>query len=179
MFALTLRSLDITRWRGQIVTAVPQFKKKGTLESLTQALDQAGMQLLQYKQYWQIAWPQVYTQTLKFENDYEFILDKYTDNTLFYEFASLYELQLAHVGTTVWTSTNIAAISFSQNTKGETVLTWDPTITQLKDGDQILITYVTETMTGTQVDLYQYWKDFFVRQDYQSAESRRLLPNYT
>ena len=165
MFALKLRSLDITRWRGQIVTAVPQFKKKGTLESLTQALDQAGMQLLQYKQYWQIAWPQVYTQTLKFENDYEFILDKYTDNTLFYEFASLYELQLAHVGTTVWTSTNIAAISFSQNTKGETVLTWDPTITQLKDGDQILITYVTETMTGTQVDLYQYWKDFFVRQD--------------
>lgn len=165
MFALKLRSLDITRWRGQIVTAVPQFKQKGTLASLAQALDQAGMQLLQYKQYWQISWPQVYTQTLKFENSYEFVLDEYTDNTLFYEFASLYELKLAYSGTYTWVNANITAISFSQNTKGETVLTWDPTIQTLKNGDQILVTYLNENMTNTQVELYQYWRDYFVRQD--------------
>lgn len=167
MFALKLRSLDITRWRGQIVTAVPQFKKKGTLESLKQAFSQAGITLTDYFQYWQIAWPQVYTQTLVYTNSYEFVLDEFTSDSLLDDYSALFKIQLAVAGTSLWVDESLSVASFSQNAQGQTVLTWDASVKTLSNGDQILITYVTENMTSTQVALYEYWRDFLPLQDFR------------
>ena len=60
-FGIKLRSNDITRWRGQLVTAVPQFKRKGTLAGLRQALAQAGIKLINFNQYWQIGTQNAWT----------------------------------------------------------------------------------------------------------------------
>jgi len=165
MFALKLRSLDITRWRGQIITAVPQFKQKGTLASLKQAFNQAGITLSEYFQYWQISWPQVYTQTLVYENTYQFILNEFTSDSLLDDYSTLFSIDLAVAGSTVWVPVSLSVASFSQNSKGETVLTWDASVQTLGIGDQIKITYVTEAMSSTQVALYEYWRDYLPLQD--------------
>jgi hypothetical protein len=53
-FNLKMRSDDPTRWRRQIKTAVPLFKKKGTLGGLTEALAQAGIKLNKLTKLWQV-----------------------------------------------------------------------------------------------------------------------------
>lgn len=165
LFELSLRSTDPTRWRGQIITAVPQFKKKGTLEALAQAFEQAGMYLADYFQYWQITFPEVYTETFTFEGSYDFILDQYTNNDLASEFLSLFELQLAKVGTAEFISKNMSFVSFSQSSDGNTVMTWDSNSQNLALGDIVKITYVTQTLNSSQVALYEYWRDILPLMD--------------
>lgn len=54
MFNLKLKSNNTTLWRRQIRQAVPLFKRKGTLEAIKEALDQAGIRLLKLTKLWQI-----------------------------------------------------------------------------------------------------------------------------
>lgn len=54
MFNVKLRTEDFALWRKQIKQAVPLFKKKGTLDGLRGALDQAGINLLKLTKLWQI-----------------------------------------------------------------------------------------------------------------------------
>lgn len=54
---LNLKSRDPILWRRQIKEAVPLFKKKGTMSSLKQAFEQAGMKLIRILNYWQITSP--------------------------------------------------------------------------------------------------------------------------
>jgi len=74
LFGIKLRSNDITRWRGQIITAIPQFKRKGTYSSLVQALAQAGIKLNKFYQYWQIGTEYTYTENFIFTGSYSFDL---------------------------------------------------------------------------------------------------------
>jgi hypothetical protein len=165
LFALNLRSTDTTRWRGQIITAVPQFKKKGTLEALAQAFEQAGMYLADYFQYWQITFPEVFTQTFTFVGDYNFILDQYTNNDLASEFLGLFELYISKVGTKEFISKNMSFVSFSQNVDGQTIMTWDSSSQNLTVGDIVKITYVTQTLNSSQIALYEYWRDILPLMD--------------
>jgi P2-related tail formation protein len=57
---LNLKSNDPTLWRRQIKEAVPLFKKKGTLGSLSESFDQSGMRLLRVLNYWQVVSPFYY-----------------------------------------------------------------------------------------------------------------------
>jgi hypothetical protein len=59
-FNLDLKSDDVTLWRRQIKTAVPLFKKKGTLASLEEALAQAGITLTKFTPLWQVVSPYTY-----------------------------------------------------------------------------------------------------------------------
>ena len=165
MFQLNLRSNDVTRWRGQIITAVPQFKKKGTLQGLVQAFDQAGIILANYYQYWQINFPEVWTETFKFTGSYEFLLDKYTNDDYQVDYSTIFELYLAPAGTDVWQLQSPTLVSFSQNSDNITVMTWDSSATILKSGDIIKVTYVTQPLTSTQQSLYLYWRDYLPLMD--------------
>lgn len=53
-FNLKLKTNDPTRWRGQIIRAIPQFKSKGTRIALQHAFDLAGMKMISLKQLWQV-----------------------------------------------------------------------------------------------------------------------------
>lgn len=54
MFNLKIKSRDTTLWRRQIKKAVPNFKKKGSLAGLREALGDAGMQLIRLARMWQV-----------------------------------------------------------------------------------------------------------------------------
>ena len=53
-FNLKLKSDDPTRWRGQIIRAVSQYKSKGTRRGLNESFMLSGMKLYSYKQLWQV-----------------------------------------------------------------------------------------------------------------------------
>jgi len=54
LFNIKLKSQDPVRWKAQIKTAIPLFKKKGTLSCLKSNLDYAGMRLVKFTNLWQI-----------------------------------------------------------------------------------------------------------------------------
>jgi hypothetical protein len=169
MFSLKLMGNDITRWRGQIITAVPQFKRKGTLESLMQAFDQAGIFLSEYYQYWQVSVPQIYTQTFEFTDVFVFELAKYTSDALLADYGpdNLFILELAEVALSPFEfrQQSTALINFIQNGDGTTSMVWDSYAKNLQKGDRIKITYVTENMTAQQVQLCQYFLQNLILQD--------------
>lgn len=54
MFNLKVKSSDPTLWRRQIKKAMPNFKKKGSLAGLREAMGDAGMRLLKLTRLWQV-----------------------------------------------------------------------------------------------------------------------------
>jgi hypothetical protein len=76
LFDLRLKSDDPTLWRRQIKEAIPLFKKKGTLESLSSAFAQSGMILNNLTQYWQLTSKYTWQESFKVMNSPKFALDK-------------------------------------------------------------------------------------------------------
>jgi hypothetical protein len=54
MFNLKLKSGDSTLWRRQIKKAVPNFKRKGSMAGLKEAMRDAGMRLVRFSRLWQV-----------------------------------------------------------------------------------------------------------------------------
>jgi len=75
-FGLKLRSGDPTLWRRQIKNAIPLFKKKGTLNGLSEALSQAGINLKKYTRLWQVISPYTVQEAFDFTDSNEFELSK-------------------------------------------------------------------------------------------------------
>lgn len=68
-FNIQLRSNNTTAWRNQIKHALPLFKKKGTIEGLSEALDKAGIRLLDLTNLWQVVSPYTWTDGFVIEKD--------------------------------------------------------------------------------------------------------------
>lgn len=66
---LKLKSYDPTRWRKQIKRAVPLFKKKGTRRGLVEALDQAGIKLIDYTTLWQVVSNYTWQEIFKYDGE--------------------------------------------------------------------------------------------------------------
>jgi phage tail P2-like protein len=60
-FNLQLRSDNVAAWRNQIKHAMLLYKKKGTKQGLSEALDQAGIKLLKLTNLWQVISPCTWT----------------------------------------------------------------------------------------------------------------------
>jgi P2-related tail formation protein len=73
---LNLKSRDPILWRRQIKEAIPLFKKKGTLPSLKQAFEQAGMKLIRVLNYWQIVSPYYFIDSFELSSNNAFNLSK-------------------------------------------------------------------------------------------------------
>lgn len=54
MFNLKVKSSDPTLWRRQIKKAIPNFKKKGSIAGLKEAMKDAGMNLIRFARLWQV-----------------------------------------------------------------------------------------------------------------------------
>lgn len=82
MFNLKVKSSDPTLWRRQIKKAIPNFKKKGSISGLREAMKDAGMKLVRLARMWQVV-PRytnqqhfVYSGSNEFELSMEPILDR-------------------------------------------------------------------------------------------------------
>ena len=69
LFNLELKSHNTNAWRNQIKHCIPLYKQKGTLASLREALDKAGIQLVKLTNLWQIASPYTWIDTILIEKD--------------------------------------------------------------------------------------------------------------
>lgn len=75
-FNLKLRSGDPTRWRKQIKKAIPLNKSKGTLRALREALNDAGINLDKFSQFWQVGTDYTFTESFIYLSENIFKLEK-------------------------------------------------------------------------------------------------------
>jgi hypothetical protein len=158
-FNLKLKGNDPTRWRGQIVRAVTQFKKKGTLSGLQESFFLAGMKLLNYRQLWQViskyTWQEAFeydgnTQSWQLEN---VIIEPIDLNN--------FELSIRPFDSETYTTLTSSYVSFS-TVDGVTTMTWvgdnlsvDP-ISLVKD-DIVKVVYQIATVPNpTEQSLEEY-----------------------
>jgi hypothetical protein len=172
-FGLKLRSTDITKWRGQIINAVPQFKKKGTLAGLTQALYQAGIKMNKFYQYWQVGTENAWTEGFFFTGSYSFDLKKISLNIAVDPVAGVNIFQVwvnkrSTSGYSGYVVTSISTISIT-TTDGISTMTWNSVTEPLELGSYIKVTYQTKTFKDmSDYNLYVYWKDYLILQDDRS-----------
>lgn len=147
MFDLKLRSDDPTLWRRQIKTAVPLFKRKGTLDGLKDAMNQSGMKLNKYTSLWQVTSPYTWQESFEVISDVEtFELSKVAVLPTNANFG----LSLLAVGETVFLDLPIDNVEFN-TTDGVTTITWvgdqkSVNPIALVNNDIILIKYVYKTV---------------------------------
>jgi hypothetical protein len=76
LFNLKLKSNDPTLWRKQIKKAVPNFKKKGSIEGLKEALSDAGVRFISLKKMWQVIPRYTYQEHFEYKGSNVFKLSK-------------------------------------------------------------------------------------------------------
>lgn len=144
LFNLRFKSNDPTLWRKQIKKAIPNFKKKGTLDGLRSALSDAGMSLLKFTRLWQVisdyTWQELFDVSedqVEFELNKTILLPVDDDN---------FELYYRAVDSDEWETLNSDYVTISGN-----VVTWigdqlsvNPII--LEEGDSIRIVYQIESV---------------------------------
>lgn len=74
LFNLKLKSNDPTLWRRQIKKAIPNFKKKGSISGLKEALSDIGMKFLKLTRLWQINSKYTYQEHFVYKNSLAFSL---------------------------------------------------------------------------------------------------------
>jgi len=76
MLNLKLKSNDPTLWRRQIKKAIPNYKKKGSIEGLKSALSDAGVKFLSIKKLWQVVSKYTYQEHFEYKGSNRFRLSK-------------------------------------------------------------------------------------------------------
>lgn len=143
MFDLKLRSGDPTLWRRQIKTAIPLYKRKGTMSGLKDAMLQAGMVLNKHTPMWQIVSPYTWQESFEIENGNEtFELTK----VAVLPTNSNFSLSLLPADGTEWVVLPIDNVEFTSSEGGSTI-TWvgdqkSVNPVNLVDGDILLVKYV-------------------------------------
>jgi hypothetical protein len=79
-FNLRLKSYDPVLWRRQIKKAVPNFKKKGSIDGLKSALGDAGMKFLKLTRTWQVVSKYTHQEHFTFSgsNDFQLAMEPKT-----------------------------------------------------------------------------------------------------
>lgn len=157
LFRLKLRSTDPTLWRRQIKTAVPTYKKKGTLQGLKDSLSAAGITFQKLTQYWQVVskhtWQDAFIVTDADVTDFE--LSKLA---ILPVDATNFELSLRYHDTDeyVVVSNDYASLS---NTEGVTTLSWvtdgvPGSPIPLEVGDVVKVLYKHKAVVNQSVENY-------------------------
>ncbi len=76
LFNLKLKSNDPTLWRRQVKKAIPNFKKKGSISGLKEALSDAGIKFLSLKKMWQVVSKYTYQEHFDYDGFNTFKLSK-------------------------------------------------------------------------------------------------------
>jgi hypothetical protein len=151
LFALRLKSDDVTLWRRQIKEAIPLFKRKGTLGALQEALAAADVTFIKFTKLWQVVssatWQEGFVITLaqeKQSSPVEFVLAKLAilpPNT------TNYSVKIRFVGDSTYTNLTLDYVTFS-NSNGETTMTWV--------GDQLSMNPISLVAGDVVLVLYEY-----------------------
>lgn len=179
-FGLKLRSDDPARWRGQIKRAVPLYKKKGTKEGLTEALEHIGARLNNITRLWQVISSKTYQEAFFSDGANNiFSLEKIA---LLPIDAENFELWLRERDSIEWTQISESYVSF-YTTDAVTYMEWvgenDPTPKQLKEGDEIRVLYkYFEVKNQNEQDLEDYIRslplmDIRDEKSYLSAKTKK------
>lgn len=143
-FNLKLKTNDTTKWRAQIKRAIPLFKMKGTKKGLIEALDLAGIKMLDIQQLWQIissyTWQEVFTYDGNSEP--EFILEKVVFEPIDYE---NFELYIKEENSESWITLSVDYVEFITN-EGVTTMYWTGSNLSVNpidliEGDEIRVLY--------------------------------------
>lgn len=156
LFNLKLKSDDPTLWRRQIKTAIPLFKKKGTLEGLEEAFSQSGMVLDKYTTLWQVTSPFTWVQSYIVDESPTFklekapILDDYTN----------FELWIRREDSDVYESISLDNIEFEE-IDCEYFFTWvgdsqSANSISLYQGDILKLKYQYAKMESENQDIENY-----------------------
>lgn len=156
-FDIKLKTNDPTLWRRQIKTAVPYFKKKGTLEGLKLALAAINVKLNKFTQLWQIVSSYTWQESFVYSDSNTFELEKYAyplDEENF-------ELYYRAVGTEDYEQLTSDYISFTEESN-KSYLVWQGENLSvnpiaLSEGDIVRVVYkYTPVPNGTEQTLENY-----------------------
>jgi len=151
-FNLILRSTDPVLWRRQIKSAVPLFKRKGTLIGIRQALAQAAITFNSWTQLWQIASPYTWQEAFTISDDQtEFELAKVVYDMT--DFELYYRENGATTYTTLTPSTHAEIVYDSDDMIH--LLRWkDTSPIELEDGDIIRVIYNLQAVVNPTWESY-------------------------
>lgn len=159
-FNLKLKTGDPTRWRGQMVRAIPMFKSKGTRRELNEAFEHAAMHLTRLKQLWQVVSKYTWQESFAYETSYDFILEKQiiqpinTNNLSIWIRPSDSEEYIQLIPDMAHTYSDY--VSFV-TVDGVTTMSWTSTILDLIEGDIIRVLYQYQTVLNpTEQSLDEY-----------------------
>lgn len=140
-FNLRLKSSDPTLWRRQIKKAVPNFKKKGSISGLKEALGDIGMKFLKLTRLWQVVSRYTHQEHFEFSGSNEFSLSKTSIVPIFPD--SDFGLWIRRKDDLEWSEINLS-------TQGNYVqwssdkITWNGP--ELNQGDSIRVLYKTRSI---------------------------------
>lgn len=148
-FNLVLRNTDPTRWRKQVGNAIPLYKKKGTYAGLEEALNLAGITIIDYSQLWQVGTEYTYTESFAYTGEVLWELEKVSlpvnDNFFILEIEN---------NTTSYAVIALSNIEINSG-GGKSYLKWLGK--ELEAGDRIKITYqIKEFSNETQIQIHNY-----------------------
>jgi len=144
-FNLRLKSADPTLWRRQIKKAVPNFKKKGSISGLKEALGDIGMKFLKLTRMWQVVSEHTYQEHFDFGGSNVFELSKQA----FLPEDSNFKVWRRDKNESEWISVATGDIQWSQ-----TSVTWSGL--PLAEGDFIRVLYKTAPIPAGQQSKEDY-----------------------
>jgi len=148
-FNLKLKTSDPTRWRGQVVRAIPVFKSKGTLNSIAESLQHAGMKLLRLKQLWQVISKYTWQESFVFDGqNLDFELEKVLIEPLDPNNFSLWIRPVGSDDYTDITGTYYDYVTFNTQ-DGLTTMSWTSNILDLVEGDIVRVLYQYNNIPNT------------------------------
>ena len=144
-FNLKLKTADPTRWRGQIVRAIPLFKEKGTKRALSESLEHAAMKMTRLKQLWQVISSYTWQESFVFDGvNFDFVLEKTiitpidVNNLMIWIRPVGSDEYIQLVPDMTYTYTDY--VSFT-TVDGVTTMSWISTILNIVEGDIIRVLY--------------------------------------
>lgn len=181
LYNLKLRTGDPTLWRRQIKSAIPLFKKKGTLTGLKEALSQAGITLSQFTRLWQVVSKYTYQEV--------FTVSDGETNFELSELAILpidpnnFELYHRASDSDDWTQLTSDYVSVV-NVDGVSTMTWvgdelsiAPII--LQDGDAIRVLYqIAEVPNSSEQEIEDYVRTLTLSDQRDDRDQSYPLKNW-
>lgn len=144
-FNLRLKSDDPTLWRRQIKKAIPNFKKKGSVSGLKEALGDIGMKFLKLTRMWQVVSEHTYQESFEFKGSNTFELSK----TAILPVDSNFKVWRRDKDEDIWSAVNLSDVQFAQNH-----VVWSGA--ELEDGDSIRVIYKMAPILASQQNKENY-----------------------
>ena len=166
-FNLRLKSSDPTLWRRQIKKAIPNFKKKGSISGLKEALGDIGMKFLKLTRMWQVVSDHTRQEHFDFAGSNVFDLSK----TALLPTDSNFKVWRRNKNQESWSEANASNAQWSQGQ-----VTWVGPA--LEEGDSIRVIYKTAPMPAGQQSNENYIRSLPLMDDRDERDQEYPTKNW-